>query len=237
LGRARIGAGRELDALARAVGDEEVAAVVNGVWRGRGWVIAATQRGLHLSRQPRLFGRKRNVSWSWSELRQVRAGAQRVDLQFGDEAVELWALVPHAEFVRLVDAARGAVSDARPETRTEDLRELAKSTLGRTVAFGFEGAIDSLPDRLLSDERVDKVAAARLDFNGLLVVTDRRVMLFDVGLLRAKERLWEVDREQILGAEVVENGLRLALPSGAVTLTDVRPPERSAELAAALWGG
>ena len=228
------GAGRELRALADAVGDEEIAAVVYGVWNRRGWISAATERGLYLSREPRLFGRKRNLSWSWSDLREIRTGAARVDLVFGDEAVELQFLGPHSQFVQLVDTARRAVSDAPPEEETEDFRELAKSKLGRTLAFGFEAAIDSLPDRLLDDERVEHVAAARLDFNGLLVVTDRRVILFDVGLRRVKERLWEVDREQILAADAVEDGFRLVLPTGAVTLTEVWPPERRAELAAAL---
>jgi hypothetical protein len=238
LGRvSRTGAGRELKALAHALADEQIAAVVIGVWRRRAWVLAATERGLRLSRRPRLFGRKRDISWSWSELRQVRAGQQRLDLVFGEETVELSALVPHTEFVRLVDGARRAVSDSPPETETVDLRELAKSKLGRTGAFGWEGSIDSLPDRLLDDERVERIAIARLDFEGLLVVTDRRVILFNVGLRRANERLWEVDREQILGAEAVDDSLRLHLPSGAVALTDVLPHERCAELAAALWRG
>lgn len=208
-----------------------------GVWRRRAWIIAATDRGLHFSRRPRVFGRDRSASWSWSELRQVRAGAQRVDLAFGDQTVELQLVAPHSEFVRLVDAARQAASDSRAETRTEDLRELAKRKLGRTLAFGFEASIDSLPDRLLDGERVERVAVARLDFVGLLAVTDRRVILFEVGLRRAKERLWEVDRDQILGAQAVEDGLRLELRSGAVTLTDVLPEERRDELAAALWRG
>ena len=69
------------------------------------------------------------------------------------------------------------------------------------------------------------------------MVTDRRVVLFDVGLRRGKERFWEVDRDQILGAEAVEAGLRLELHSGVVTFTGVLPDERRAELAAALWRG
>ena len=237
LGRWRTGAGRELQALAQATAEEQLVAAVYGVWRLRAWIIAATDRGLHLSRRPRVFGRDQGLSWSWSDLREVRAGPQRVDLVFGDQTVELRFLSPHREFVRLVDAAREAASGSSAATQGEDLRELAKRKLGRTLAFFFEAAIDSLPDRLHEDERVERVASASLDFHGLLAVTDRRVILLDVPLRRAKDRFWDVDRDQILGAEAVEDGLRLDLGSGTVTFTNVLPDERRAELAAALWRG
>jgi hypothetical protein len=236
LGRWGTGAGRELDALARATAGERLVAAVYGARRRRAWIIAATERGLHLSRRPRLLGRDASASWEWSELREVRAGPQRVELVFGDETVELRLLAPHREFVRLIDAARQAASGSSEGIRTEDLRELAKRKLGRTLAYGYEATIDSLPDRLLDGERVERVAVATLDFTGLLAVTDRRVLLFDMGL-RGRERFWEVDRDQVLGAEPVDEGLRIDLRSGEVTFRGVLPDERREELAAALWRG
>jgi hypothetical protein len=237
LGRYRTNAGRELRALAQATADEQIVAAVYAVWRWRAWIVAATGRGLHLSRRPRLFGRNRSEFWAWSDVQGVRAGPQRIDLVLGDETVELRFIAPHREFVLLADAARRAASGSSTDTRSEDLRDLAKRKLGRTLAFFFETTIDSLPDRLLDDERVERVAGARLDFHGLLAVTNRRVVLFDVPMRRAKERFWEVDRDQILGAEAVEDGLRLELGSGTVTFTHVLPDERREELAAALWRG
>ena len=237
LGRWGTAAGRELDALTAATAGEQVAAAVYGVWRRRGWIVVATDAALHMSRRPRIFGRDRTTSWPWSELREVRAGAQRVDLVFGDRTLELNLISPHREFVQLADAARNAMPGSDVEVRTEELRELAKRKLGRTLAFGFEGSIDSLADRLVHGEHVERLATARLDFDGLLVVTNRRVILFDVGVRRGKERLWEVDRGRIRGAEATGDGLRLDLDSGPVTFTAMLPDERREELAAALWRG
>lgn len=237
LGRYRATAGRELEALTEATAGEQLVAVVYAAWRRRAWIVAATDRGLRGSRRPRIFGRDKSASWSWFELGDVRAGAQRVDLVFGDRTLELNLVAPHEELVKLVEFAREQISGAPAETRTEDLRELARHKLGRTLAFGYEAAIDGLPDRLHDDERVERVAVARLDFHGLLVVTDRRVILSHVGLRRASDRFWELDREEILQAEATEDGLRLTLRSGEVELTAVLPDERREELAAALWRG
>jgi hypothetical protein len=63
------------------------------------------------------------------------------------------------------------------------------------VTFGSEAAIDGLPDRLEDGERVERLATATLGFHGLLVLTDRRLLLLDVALRSARERLWEVPRE------------------------------------------
>jgi hypothetical protein len=236
LGGYRIGAGRELRWLADAIAGERVEAVLVGLRGRRGWVIAATDRGLRMARRPRLLGRPRDAAWDWSELTEVRSGVQRVDLVFGPERVELRFLGPHDEFARLLDTARRALPDA-PETATEELRELAQLKLGRALAFGFEPAIDALPDRLGPGEYVQRLAVARLDFTGLLVVTNRRVLLFAVGMTREGEHLWELDRARLSGAQAEGDDLRLQLSESAVTLAAVQPPERAAELAAALWRG
>ena len=235
LGRYRTAAGREMDALTEATAGEQMLAAVYGAWRRRAAILVATERGLHLSRRPRVFGRDRYVFWPWAEVSRVRARNQSLDLELDGETVELRVLSPHREFVRLADAARGATS--RAETRSEDLRELAKVKLGRALTFGWEGSIDALPDHLLDGERVERVATARLEFDGLLALTNRRIILYDAGMRRVNERFWGVDRGEVLGAVEVEDGLRIELASGPVTFTGVLPEERCAELAAALWRG
>ena len=237
LGGYRTGAGPELRALVEATAGEPLAAAVIGVWRKRGWVVVATARSLHMSRQPRVMGRKRTLTWAWSDLREMRTGAGRVDFAFPDETLELRVLAPHAEFVRLIDTAREASSVPTPEMRIEELRELAKVKLGRILTAASEAAIDSLGDQLLPGERVERLATATLDFDGMLVVTDRRLLLTRVGLKRDNDRFWETGRDQIVGAAEVDNGLRVDLRDGPVTFADVLPEERRGELAAALWRG
>ena len=237
LGRWRTAAGRELEALTDATAGEEVAAAVYAAWRRRAWIVVATERGLHMSRRPRVFGRNRDVFRPWSELRGVNVSAQRLSLEFADETIELSTVAPQRELARLADTARDAVAGARETTRGEDLRELAEIKLGRLLAYGLQAPITSLPDHLLDGERVERLASARLDFDGLLVVTDRRVILCDVKMQPGKERVWEVPRGDVMGAEAVGDGLRLELRSGAVTFTRVLPDDRRDELAAALWRG
>lgn len=112
---------------------------------------------------------------------------------------------------------------------------MAKTKLGRLMAFGFEAAIDGLPDRLAPGESVQRLAGATLDFAGLLVLTDRRLLLVDVTLREAKERLWDVTRTSIRAAEPVDDGLRLRLSDDdQVTLTAFLPPERRDEFAVVL---
>jgi hypothetical protein len=236
LGGYRIGAGPDLRALAETIAGERVEAAVVGLRGRRSWVIAATDRGLRMARRPRLLGSARDAAWDWSELTGVHSGAQRVDLVFGPERVELRFLSPHEQFARLLDTARRALPGAA-DTAIGELRELAQLKLGRSLAFGFEATIDALPDRLGSGEHVQRLATARLDFTGLLVVTNRRVLLFVVGLTREGERLWDLDRARISGARAEGDELHLQLSESAVTLTGVQPPERAAELAAVLWRG
>jgi hypothetical protein len=229
LGGYRLSVPRELDALARATADEELRAVVHGVWRWKGWVAVATDGGLYMARRPRVLGRARDRSWRWSDLRDLRSGGSlSVDLDFGEEVVELRFLGPHDEFVALLEAARGPT-----ETSVEALRELARVKLGKTLAFGYEATIDGLPDRLAPDERVERLAVGTLDFTGMLVVTDRRLLLVDVGI-RA-QRIWETPRGAIRRLELADdNGLRLTLEDDVVTISEIVPLDRRDELAAVL---
>ena len=176
-----------------------------------------------------MFGRGRDESWRWDELVEMRSGGTlSVDLDFGAERVELRFMGPHDEYVALLEAARGP-----GEMTTEEIRELARTKLGSRLAFGYEATIDGLRDRLAADERVERLAVATAEFTGLLVVTDRRLLLLDVGV--RSQRAWEAPRDDIRQLELVEpSGLRLTFGSEAVTFTDVTPSDRRDELAAVL---
>jgi hypothetical protein len=234
LGRYATGASRDVrDAAELAAGEALVAAVV-AVWRRRGWVVVATEDGLRLARHPLLLGRRRTRRFGWGALTAVDSGPQRVTLTFAGEEVSLLAASPHGEFVRLLELARRTLSGEAHPTVAE-LRELARLKLGRTLAFGFEATIDALPDRLQPGERVERLAGASLDFAGLLVLTDRRLLLSLASLRRAGAREWAVPREDVRGAQPVGDGLRLLLAHGEdVTLTEFLPRDRRDELAAVL---
>ena len=233
LGRLASATRREVRALAPLVEGEEIQAVVFALWNKQGWIVAATDGGLRLARRPRL-GRARDVKAAWSDLTDVRAGSQRVDLGFGRLEVRLSFVQPHDEFVHLVEAARRRVPGGAGDVTVAELRELARRKLGRMLAFAHESAIEALPDRLEPDERVERLATATVGFKGLLAVTNRRVLLFEPGFRAAGERLWTAERREITGAEPAGDGLRLELSSGTVVLEDVLPLERRDELLAVL---
>ena len=224
----RFGSGPELDRLAEATQGQQLVAAFATVWRWKGWVAAATDEGLYLARNPKVFGRSRFCSFRWSDLRSQRTGAaMSVEFDFGSEKVEL-KLMSHDEFVALLEVARGPA-----ETSTSDLRELARTKLGKSLAFGYEATIDALPDHLDPDERVERVAIGTAEFTGMLVVTDRRLLLVDRGL-RA-ERFWQARRDAIRRVELAEdNGLRLTFADSGVTFKEIIPLDRRDELAAVL---
>jgi hypothetical protein len=147
LGRYAIGAARDVRAVAELAAGEQLRAVVVTIWRRRGWVAVATETGLRLARRPRFLGRGRDHSFEWRDLTAVRSGPQRVSMSFGAAEVNLVAVAPHGEFVRLIETARDH-EDGDRKPLVEDIRELARRKLGRFMTFGFEAAIDGLPDRL-----------------------------------------------------------------------------------------
>ena len=232
LGAYGVGSGKEIAAAAELTGGDWLEAAAIVVVGRRAWLGVATDRGLVMVRRPRLFGRARDRSFSWGDLREVRSGAQQVDLTFGAETLRLRAIVPHAEFVALVEAARRSREGGPAADTVAELRQLARTKLGRFNAFGYEPTIDGLPDRLEGGERVERLAIASHEFTGLLIVTDRRLMLLDVGV--RKERMWEVAREGVSAAPDEEDGLRLETPGGPVELRHIHPPERRDELLAVL---
>lgn len=224
----RLGSGPELDRLAEATDGQELVAAFATVWHWKGWVAAATDEGLYLARNPKLFGRSRLRSFRWADLKGHRTGvAMSVEFDFGSEQVDL-KLMSHDEFVALLELARGPA-----ETSASDLLALAQTKLGKTLAFGYEATIDALPDRLEPDERVERLAVGTAEFTGMLVVTDRRLLLVDRGL-RA-ERFWEARRDAIRKVELADdNGLRLTFADSGVTFTEIIPLDRRDELAAVL---
>ena len=236
LGRHAITASRDVKAVAELAAGEQLRAVVVAVWQRRAWVVVATDTGLRLARRPRIFGRGRAYAFQWRDLTEATSGSARFMMRFGEQEVSLVAAGPHDEFVRLIETAR-AHHEGDRKPFVAEIRELATRKLGRVVAFGWEAAIEGLPDRLAPGERIDRVAAATLDFHGLLVLTDRRLLLLNVALRRANERMWEIPRTSILTAEPVDDGLRLLLSGhDDVTLREFVPPERRYEFAAVLYG-
>ena len=184
-------------------------------------------------RRPRWFGRPRDEHFDWADLTAVQSAAQRVELTFGDRTLR-FAVSPHDELVRLLDAARRRLAGANAGVTVEEIRALTQRDLGRLLTVGFEPVIDALPDRLEPDESVERVAGATLESSGLLVITDRRVMLFSVRVRFERERVWSVTRREIRSAVPVENGLWLDLGDQAVILTDIVPAKRLPDLLADL---
>jgi hypothetical protein len=232
LGGYSVGASRDVSAVADLAGGEELAAAVVALWQRRLWVVVATNVGLRLARRARLM-RGREHAFDWQELTGVRSGQQSVVMSFGEAEVRLLAAGPHDEFVRLVEEARGHL-DEEERPSVGEIRAIAKRKLGRLMTFGLEATIDGLPDRLQPGERVERLAGASLDFSGLLVLTDRRLLLLDVALRQANERMWAVDRTEIRSADAVDGGLRVVLREGDALLTELFPPERRHEFAAVL---
>lgn len=234
LGRYATGGGRDVRAVAELAAGERLEAAVIAMWKRRGWIAIATDAGLRVARRPWFLGRPESHALAWADLTDVRSGAQRVVLTFGGDEIDLATTGPRDEFLRLIETARRHLGgEGRPSV--DELRELARRKLGRFMTFGFEAAIDGLPDRLEAGEQVERLATATHGFQGLLVLTDRRLLLLDVGLRRSAERLWAVPRADVEDAEPTDTGLLLRLAGGEpVEITEWLPAERRDEFAAVL---
>lgn len=234
LGKLGMNSGPELRTLAAAATGHEVDAVAYTVRSRRGWLLLACSSGLHLARAPKLFGRTREVRMDWAALTGVRAGAAWVDVAFGETTLQLDTVGPHDEFVRLIESIRGRLPAAGDRVAVADVRELALRKLGRTFALGEEGTIDGLPDRLLPGERVQRLALAKLERSGLLMLTDRRLLLTSVGLRRGREHFWAVDRTDITRVSAQDDALEVRVGDEAHRIASVFPAERRDEFLAVL---
>jgi hypothetical protein len=229
MGALRLGARRELRLLGEQLGEaEEVRAMGLATYERRSTLVAATDRGVHLVRRPRL-GRRVARLLPWEALESVDATPSLLALTFAGEIVELRFVVPYVAFRRLADVTRRQLGDGPSR---DALDALARRKLGRTLTYAHRNELDLLADRLEDGEEPQRLASARLEFEGLLVVTDRRVLLVKAALRRGRERLWSVARADVRGAEPTETGLRLHLADEPVELRDVAPADRREELLA-----
>jgi hypothetical protein len=231
----RWGQRRPVKALAKRFAGQPIDAVAGGMWRGRGWLAAASPAGLELLRRPWVFGRARDVHFPWAELQAVDTGGSGMSLKltFEGREVKLSALGPPDEYARFVDTARGHLPGHVATAAAEDVRAQARAALGRWRTFEVDASIVALPERLEEGETVEAVAYAVLDFVGLLVITDRRVLLLGRAP-RQEPREWSVHRSWVRAAEVVDDGLRLDLGVEVVHLPLVQPEEEREALAARL---
>ncbi|MBE2316536.1 hypothetical protein DVA67_011155 [Solirubrobacter sp. CPCC 204708] len=229
----RWGQGRAAKALATRFALQPIDAVTSGLWRGRGWLAAASPAGLELLRRPWVMGRARDVRFPWRELTAVETGGSGMSLRltFGEREVRLAALGPPDEYARFVDAARRHLpGHEAPSMAAEDVRAAARAALGRWRTLELDASIVALPEQLEPDEKVELIASAVRDFSGLLVLTDRRLLLLNREP-RRPPREWSAHRSWIKAVHVVEGGLELDLGVETVALTVVRPDERIEELA------
>lgn len=228
LGRLSFGGGRDIRGVAALIGDEEVRAAVIVWWRRRGWVAVATDEGLRLSWRSAILGRPADARFDWSELDQIRADGFASRLQFGDRRLTM--LGPPPEEARLVDTARRA--KGADVASAVELRELARRKLGRFLAATHDPDLMMLPERLAPEERVERLAIAELHFAGLLVLTDRRLILMAAGA--DDDGWWQVPRTDIALAEPVGDDLRIVVAGREVVLRKLLPADRLAEFAVAV---
>ena len=228
LGRVSFGGGRDIRGVAALIGDEELHAAVIVWWRRRGWVAVATDVGLRLSWRSAILGRPADARFAWSGLERIRAHGFATRLQFGAERLTM--LGPPSEEARLVDTARRA--KGADVASAVELRGLARRKLGSFLAATHAPDVMTLPDRLQPGERVERLAIAELHFAGLLLLTDRRLILTRAGA--GDDGWWEVPRTDIALAEPVGDDLRMVVAGREVVLRRLLPPDRLAEFAVAV---
>ena len=228
LGHVSFGAGRDIRGVAALIRGEDLRAAVVVWWRRRGWVAAATDRGLRLSWRSAVLGRPADARFDWSELTNVEARGFATRLHFGGERLAM--LGPPSEEARVLDTARRA--RGTDVASALELRELARRKLGRFLAAAHDRDLLMLPERLQPQERVERLAVAELHFPGLLVLTDRRLILMDAGA--ADDGWWEISRFHIALAEPVGDDLRMVVAGREVVLRKLLPPDRLAEFAVAV---
>lgn len=234
LGKYRIGEARAIEVAADLVEGERLDAVGGAIWAKRGWVLVASDSGVWMARHPRVFGQAQHEHFAWPDLTGVETAQERVELTFGDRALTCFILPPD-ERIRLLEAARRHLAGVDRSQTADEVRIVASRDLGRIGAYRFAPTIDGVPDRLEAGEHVERAAAATLDFSGLLLLTDRRVLLLGgVGVRFGRQRVWSVARDDIRGAWLVDHGLAVDLGHDEVTLTQITPPALQLDLLADL---
>jgi hypothetical protein len=203
------------------------------MWNRHGQLVVATDDRLLLVWKGRVTRRERVAEFRWSALTGVEAHALAITLDFGGEAVRLSGVTPAGAYDALLALAHRRLGHEAADP--DELRELARRKLGgKLLAFGWDNELRMLPGRLQPGERVERLAVATADFEGLLAVTDRRVLLLKGGVRAGAERIVEVARSDVRGAVPTEGGLRVEHDGGALVLLKVTPPDRTEELLAVL---
>ncbi len=229
LGRLAFGGGRDIRGVCALIGDEPLRAAVVVWWRRRGWVAVATHAGLRLSWRSAILGRPADARFAWSELEHVEAHDFSTRLHFGEQRLTM--VGPPSEEARLVDTARRA--KGADVASAVELRELARRKLGRFLAATHDPDLLMLPERLQPQERVERFAIAELHFPGLLVLTDRRLILMKPSA-GDRDGWWEISRADVALAEPVDGDLRMVVAGREVVLRKLLPPDRLAEFAVAV---
>jgi hypothetical protein len=219
LGRYRINSSREIKVLAERVGAQPIEVAGAAARNHRGWVVVATETDLWLARNPKLFGRAREDRFRWAELTAVEAGNQRATLTFGAEELGL-AVLPMREHARLLDLARRRLGSA---VSVQALRDRLEADLGRMARVELALVLERVPDRLEPGEHVELVGRAKLGFDGLLLVTDRRVLLLDSRLRNPRE--WSCARADVRAVRPAgEDGVELDVSGELCVLRAIGPP-------------
>jgi hypothetical protein len=227
-----LGSMHHVRAVAQLAKGEALVAVAATRWQGHFWFAVATNAGLRLARDPRLFGCPGQHAFDWDDLTAIWFDSKRGILTFGEVDVDIFGGSPD-ELARLAAEARAHI-DQGMGTSVDDIRQM-RDQLGPFLGNLSKSTFEGLAYRLAPGERVELLAAARLDFNGLLVLTDRRLLLLDDDQLRKKKRRqWAIDRSDVRAAGPVAEGLRLFLEQGTEDLVYVLPSEQREKLLAAL---
>ena len=221
--------------LEAAVGPaEHVATLAIGMLGRRGQLVAATEDRLLLLWKGRLTRRERINEFSWGTLTAVDAHALAITFHF-NRPVKLTGITPARGYDALLAMAHARLQ--RDAADPSDLRELAERKLGgRLAVLGWDNELRMLPNLIQAGETVQRLAIATAGFEGLLALTDRRLVLLRGALRAGNEQVLEVARADVRRVTQTDTGLRLELAHGEVELEGVTPPARRDELFAVLAG-
>ena len=202
------------------LGPDEPVATMAMAMRGRrrDLAVATDARLVLLWRGRALPWRSHVEEHAWSGLSDVRTHPMSLELVFEDGDVVLSGGKPAEADGRLLEALApsSAVGPRRcgaPRARPPKARPRARLRLLQQVRV--------LPDRLEPGEEVQRLAVARGGFEGLLVVTDRRLLLLRTGFRASAEQAMSRAREDVRGAEATETGLVVHGPDGPLALAEI----------------
>ena len=230
LGRMSVIGVREWRLLARLLGeDEEIEAMVLSRRKGGGLVgsqriIVATPDRLLLVEKGLVSGRERIEEYRWDEINGVRVHPPtRLELSLREGPVTLTFVQPARALGAMSDVIRRHLDPAVGEgVSTGDLLDLARTKLGRVLGFAAEDNVLALAQELEPSESVLELAWVADKPDGLLALTDRRLVFVPSGRVRTG------DPVSILDAEMADLALDddRTLTAGGHAWGPVGPEER-----------